>query len=86
MTIDNKSIKFKYCTSHGEMVAVWDSDDPYAEAFHVYEETLSDVIGTTTEERVCFGEFAECPPPELSEDWWDYVFGLEESSNASDIF
>ena len=62
----------KYCIQHEAMVLTTGIEHPY--------HTVDIPAGhfDPSEYDICDGEFAECPPPEMTEDDWEWIFTQEE--------
>ena len=65
MKLNGKECPYQYCIECETMTPVFGADQPYHHVMVRHE------IGF--EEEICDGPFADCPPPEITEEIWDSI-------------
>ena len=78
--MEGSRIIFKYCLEHEkEVIAHYDYQ---GKLFHLVEH-YPYIPGLGDD--VCYSEFTECPPPEMTEEYWEQIFAMEGANNGTEI-
>jgi hypothetical protein len=66
-----------YCITHSSKALIREVSGTLLPEYHFDEDT---VYSNANIHCVCFGPFAECSPPEMSEEDWQALFSTELSN------